>query len=1167
MNKILPAWSVILKQERNKRGWSQNDVATKLICDSKTIGRWERGEAFPGRYLIQQLTELYQKDVAALGLLDVLEQGQRDGSKNVSARKNIHGIEGDLVPEIEAFYGRTTQIELLKRWMVREQSRMVILLGIGGMGKTLLARMIADNVKESFARIIWISLRNAPALEMVLERCLHQLLESQTIQSEQTLDGQISLLIRVFQQQRCLLIVDNVEVVLQEKHQGSYFHADDSAYDRFFQRIGETSHQSCLLLTSQEKPVSIARLEGPNSTVHSLLLSGLEQEDCLQLLHAQGLQCSQEELVKLIDIYAGNPLALKLVSASVRETFQGDVSSFLQQGEFVFGDVQQLLHKQFLRLSAHEQELLFWLAIEREAVKIPILRADIVASKQVVTTIESLRRRSLLEVLPEQGFTLQPVVMEYVTQQLIERMSTWLKAGSLDQFGRYALIKATSSDYIRQSQIRFILAPVADHFLNTFGLIKSREILISFFQQLRTAHQAESVYPAGNILNLLIYLHADLRGVDCSQLMVRQAYFRGVELPLVNFTDADLKSCVFTDTFTCILCLAISPDGKLLAAGTTTGEIRIWNLNDAMPIFSASEHTEEILSVAFSPDGRFLASGSDDHSVRLWNLSTGRSQRLSGHGDAVRAVAFSSDGYLLASGSEDHRVRVWNAITGECIRELRVHSARVRSLSFHPFQQLLATGGDDTTVLVWNCVSWEIVARCNAHNEPIRALSYSPDGRLLACGSEDATVSLWECSKDYALLRKLTGHTERVRTLTFGEDSTILVTGSDDLTIHLWDLTTYQVLKTLSGHSRRIWSVVQHPGSNILVSASEDDTLRYWDTRTGLCQQLVRGYTDLIKAVAIHPDGVSIASGSEDTTVRVWNSQAVQLYKVMRGHRNRVRTIAFSPDGQHLASGSEDETIRLWSVENGNLLRELRGHTHLVRSIAFDTTGQHLLSGGYDGSVRVWNVSTGQVRNVFAMHYGRIWSVAISPERELVALGCDDPVVVLLDSQTGLVQQEWTGHTHRVWTVTFSPDGQLLASGSDDLSIRIWKVASGECLHILKGHESWVRSIAFSPDGTRLVSCSHDLTLRLWDLGTGSCIRIIKGHQAWIWSVVWSPDGSTIVSGSDDGTVKIWSAESGRCKSTLRRERPYEGMNVTRVKGISEAQKEALLLLGAKMEA
>ncbi|MBA2392918.1 MAG: hypothetical protein H0V70_09255, partial [Ktedonobacteraceae bacterium] len=89
------------------------------------------------------------------------------------------------------------------------------------------------------------------------------------------------------------------------------------------------------------------------------------------------------------------------------------------------------------------------------------------------------------------------------------------------------------------------------------------------------------------------------------------------------------------------------------------------------------------------------------------------------------------------------------------------------------------------------------------------------------------------------------------------------------------------------------------------------------------------------------------------------------------------------------------------------------------------------------------------------------------------------------------------------------------------------------------------------------------LTVRLWDVRLGRCQRILQGHEGWVWSVVFSPDGKMLASGGDDGAIKLWDRKTGACVRTIRRDRPYEKMNVAGIRGVSEAQKDELYFLGA----
>ena len=110
-------------------------------------------------------------------------------------------------------------------------------------------------------------------------------------------------------------------------------------------------------------------------------------------------------------------------------------------------------------------------------------------------------------------------------------------------------------------------------------------------------------------------------------------------------------------------------------------------------------------AVAYSPDGRLLATGSSDHVVRLWEAATVKEvAAFQGHSDYVASVAFSPDGKLLASASFDGTARLWDAAAHKVTAVLRGHRGVVMSVAFNPDGTTLATGGLDGTVRLWMCV-------------------------------------------------------------------------------------------------------------------------------------------------------------------------------------------------------------------------------------------------------------------------------------------------------------------------------------------------------------------------------------------------------------------------------------------------------------------------------
>lgn len=427
-------------------------------------------------------------------------------------------------PDVSIFYGRIKELAMLDQWIVKERCRLVALVGMGGIGKTTLSVRCAKQIQGEFKYVVWRSLRHAPPLSEIVGDLIQSLSNQETTSLPQDVEDRVSLLIERLHKHRCLLILDSVETLLRRGELAGYYRKEHDGYRELLRRIIETPHQSCLVLTSREKPREIAALSGKTLPVRSLQLTGL-QEEAREIFKEKNL-LEAGKGGELIQLYRGNPLALKIVATTIQELFGGRIDEFFKQNTIVFGDIRDILEEQFERLSDLEMEILYWLTIECKPVSLTKLRADILSPaspSELIEALESLRRRSLIERSAIDGEALltiqQPVVTEYVTDQFIkqvcEEIRELCKSRKIEKIAllrNYVLVSTQKHDEsVKELQVRLILTPVKDRLCTIF---RDERLIEDQLTQILSMLQGKSPLAVGyareNIQFLLSKLKADL---------------------------------------------------------------------------------------------------------------------------------------------------------------------------------------------------------------------------------------------------------------------------------------------------------------------------------------------------------------------------------------------------------------------------------------------------------------------------------------------------------------------------------------------------------------------------------------------------------------------------------------------------------------------------------
>jgi len=324
-------------------------------------------------------------------------------------------------PESNLFYNRTSELTTLENWILG-RTRLITILGLSGIGKTVLTLQLIPQIQHEFDRIIWRSLRNAPPLASLqtdlIKFCRGGAPVPAPYPEERATTGGLPLL-EYLRSHRCLIILDDLQTIFSSQQLAGNYQPGYENYGAFFKQITESSHNSCLILLSWEKPREIAALEGENRPCKSLQLNGLGPE-AQEIFTEKGL-AEPEKWSELIELYRGNPLWLNIVATLIQDLFGGSVSEFLSYDTLFLGDLESLLHQHFDRLTASEQQAIAWLANTPEPADISKIPENLQLSPpELLKVMQSLGRRSLVETVKQNGrshFTIWPVIREYITNK------------------------------------------------------------------------------------------------------------------------------------------------------------------------------------------------------------------------------------------------------------------------------------------------------------------------------------------------------------------------------------------------------------------------------------------------------------------------------------------------------------------------------------------------------------------------------------------------------------------------------------------------------------------------------------------------------------------------------------------------------------------------------
>lgn len=614
-----------------------------------------------------------------------------------------------------------------------------------------------------------------------------------------------------------------------------------------------------------------------------------------------------------------------------------------------------------------------------------------------------------------------------------------------------------------------------------------------------------------------------------------------------------------------VSCIAISPDGQLVAAGSSDGLVQLFDARRGQPLGQPlGGHTGAITQVAFTVDSARLVSAGTDGTLRVFDAGaaargTPIGRPLLGHTGEITALAISPDGKLIASGGgDDMTILLWDAVTGLSVGPpLRGHKKTVSGLAFSADGRQLASVSWDQTIRLWAARSGQALPLTLPKSDyPLRAVAFSPSAPLLAVGGGElakdshaaegteppAGVQLWSLEQPTPVIRPLPGSRRSIiSSLAFSPSGQQLAAGSWDKLVLLWSVGSGRLSGRLHSPGGPVLGLAYAPGGEWLATATESGGPLVWSTRAGpALQRESVSAAEKLTSVAVSPDGKTIIAGGYDHALHRFSRDDAGLHEAapLSAPPGVIYAVAYSPDGQRLAAAGEDQVVRLWTADGQPQGAPLTGHSALIYSLAFDPSGARLASGSFDGELRLWSTADGKPAGPpLRGHSQAVLGLGFSPDGRHLCSASQDISLRIWDVGTSAeLAQVVKGHALALTTCAFTPSGAQVVTASEDSTLRVWALSppapaagapSGQLSLLpiggpLRGHKGKVRKLVITADGQRVLSVGEDQTLRLWDLQTQTLIGTVGAGSGIMTGVALLPGGQQAVTTSEDRSLRLW---------------------------------------------